>query len=88
MGHAHFWETLSRQLENKGPDYIKRCTFRSRPLNPGDNVILPASFSRPPTQDVQEVTPSVKDCEEDLKNVREQLCRKPLVDRQTDTSDA
>lgn len=74
MGHASFWNTLSRQLENKGPEFIARCTFRNKPLNTGDNVVLPASFPQLPTQEVQEIVPLVRDCEEDLKNVRERFC--------------
>ena len=87
MDHASFWDTLSRQLQNQGPEYIARCTFRNQPLNLGDNVILPASFSRLPTQEVQVITPSVKVCDEDLKKVRERFCRELSVNRQTDASE-
>jgi len=76
MGHGRFWDTLSQQLQNKGPDYIAKCTFRNKPLNTGDNTILPASFSQLPVQEVQEIVPLVKVCEEDLKNVRERFCCK------------
>jgi len=75
MDHGRFWDTLSRQLENKGPDYIARCTFRNKALNTGDNVILPAKFSQLPIQEVQEMEPLVKDSEGDLGKVRERLCR-------------
>jgi len=69
MAHGHFWDTLSRQLQNRGPDYVAMCTFRNKPLNTGDNVILPATFPQLPVQEVQEVEPLVKVCEEDMKNV-------------------
>ena len=69
MDHGGFWDTLSRQLQNKGPDYIARCTFRNKPLNTGDNVILPASFPQSPVQEIQETAPIVKVREEDLKKV-------------------
>ena len=69
MDHGRFWDTLSRQLQNKGPDYIARCTFRNKPVNTGDNVILPASFPQSPVQEIQETAPIVKVREEDLKNV-------------------
>ena len=69
MKHGSFWDTVSRQLWNKGPDYISRCKLRNKPLNTGDNVIGPASFSRLPVQEVQEAIPLVKGCEEDLANV-------------------
>ena len=88
MDHGRFWDTLSRQLQNKGPDYIARCTFRNRPLNTGDNVILPARFPQLPVQEVQETVPLVKVCEEDLNNVRERFCCGILVGAHADTSDA
>jgi len=77
MDHGRFWNTLSRQLENKGLDYVTRCTFRNKPLYTGDNVILPARFSHLPIQEVQEVQemePLVKGSEKDLEKVRERLC--------------
>ena len=86
MDHGRFWDTLSRQLQNKGQEYISRCTFRNKPLNHGDNVILPASFPQLPTQEVQEA-PLVKVCEEDLKNVRERFCCEFSVNARADTSD-
>jgi hypothetical protein len=70
MDHGRFWDTLSRQLENRGPEYVARCTFREKPLSAGDCVILPASFPQLPVQEIQESAPMVKDREEDLKNVR------------------
>ena len=73
MDHGHFWDTLSRQLENKGPEYVARCAFKEKALNTGDNVILPASFPQLPVQEIQESVPLVRVCEEDLKNVREWL---------------
>lgn len=74
MERAHFWDILSQQLQNKGPDYTERCSFRNAPLDTGDNSILPASFPPQPIQEVQEVLPLVKVREEDLKNVSEQFC--------------
>ena len=71
MGHGRFWDTLSQQLENKGPHYIARCMFRNKPLNTGDNVILPASFAQLSVQEIQESVPLVNVCEEGLENVRE-----------------
>lgn len=72
LRHRRFWDTLSQQLQKRGPDYIERCTFRNKPLNTGDNVILPALF--PPlsyqVQDTQAV-PLIKVREEDMKDVRE-----------------
>ena len=84
MDHGRFWDTLSRQLQNKGRDYITRCTFRNKPLDTGDNVILPASFPQLPIQEVQEVAPLIKVCEEDLKNVRDQFCCAIFVDMYAD----
>lgn len=79
MDHGRFWDTLGRQLENKGPDYIARCTFRNKPLDTGDNVILPASFSQLLVQEVQETAPLVNVCEEDLEKVRRRSgCDKPV----------
>ena len=71
LDHGRFWDSLSRQLQQKGPDYIERCTFRNRPLSTGDNVILPAVFPPLPnqTQDIPQAVQFVKVREEDLKNV-------------------
>ncbi|KAH7911824.1 hypothetical protein BJ138DRAFT_1005801 [Hygrophoropsis aurantiaca] len=38
------WDAMGYQLSGKGKEYKRRCKFRNRPVNPGDNVILPASF--------------------------------------------
>lgn len=70
MDRARFWDTLSRQLENKGPEYVARCAFKEKPLSTGDCVILPASFPQLPVQEIQESAPLANDREEDLKNVR------------------
>lgn len=71
LDHGRFWDSLSRQLQQRGPDYIERCTFRNKPLNTGDNVILPAVF--PPLPDLVQDIPSaahlVKVREEDMKDV-------------------
>ena len=71
MNHGRFWDTLSRQLENKGPEYVARCIFMEKSPNSVDGVVLPASFPQLPVQEIQESAPLIKDCEEDLKNVRE-----------------
>ena len=75
MDHGRFWDTLSRQLENKGPDYAARCTVRNRPLSTGDNVVLPAKFSQLSIQEAQETEPLVRDSKEYLEKVRERLRR-------------
>jgi len=75
LGHRQFWDTFSQQLQHRGPDYIKRCTFQNkpRPLSAGISVILPAVF--PPleyqVQDIPCAATLVKDHEEDIKNVSE-----------------
>ena len=65
-----FWDSLSRQLQRRGPDYISRCTHRNEPLSIGDNVILPAQFPPSPYK-VQGFTSLVEVSEEDRKNVSE-----------------
>ena len=74
MDRVRFWDTLSRQLENKGPEYAARCTLGNSPSNAGDSSIPPASFHTLSIEEVQETTPLVKVCEEDLKNVSVQFC--------------
>lgn len=73
LHHGKFWDTLSRQLQRRGSDYVDRCTFRDKPLSAGDNVILPAQF--PPllyqVEDVPQDEPLVKVSEEDMKDVSE-----------------
>ena len=71
--HGGFWDTLSRQLQQQGPEYIKRCTFRSEPLSAGNNVISPATFPSLPylVEDLPPAAPLVKVSEEDMKDVSE-----------------
>lgn len=71
LDHGRFWDSLGRQLQQKGPEYIERCTFRNKPVTTGDNVILPAVFPplSNPVQDVPEAGSLVKVREEDMKNV-------------------
>ncbi|KAF5377280.1 hypothetical protein D9615_006447 [Tricholomella constricta] len=38
------WDSIGRHLGTKGKEYKRRCIHRERPINSGDNVILPASF--------------------------------------------
>ncbi|TDL28963.1 hypothetical protein BD410DRAFT_818373 [Rickenella mellea] len=47
-----FWESMGRQLAAKGAEYRKRCTYKNRPIVPGDNVYLPASWPDPLPVDV------------------------------------
>ncbi|KAI0757678.1 hypothetical protein C8Q80DRAFT_1134850 [Daedaleopsis nitida] len=42
-----FWDCMSRQLERRGAEYRKRCTFRNPPVNRGDKVYTPASWPPP-----------------------------------------
>lgn len=69
--NGRFWDALSKQLQNKGPDYVARCTFMNEPSDAGKNVIPPASFPRQFFQEIQEISPMAKVSEEDLKNVCE-----------------
>lgn len=66
-----FWDGLSWQLQRRGPEYVRRCTFRNVPLSASDNVILPAMF--PPLlyeiRDIPQAGPSDNASEEDLKDV-------------------
>ncbi|KAH7926210.1 hypothetical protein BV22DRAFT_1063475 [Leucogyrophana mollusca] len=41
---GRFWDAMGHQLSGKGKEYKRRCIFRNRPVNPGDNVVLPATF--------------------------------------------
>lgn len=51
--HAQFdnrlWDSVGYQLGRRGKEYRRRCTFRSRPHNKGDNVFMPACFPPPDT---------------------------------------
>ena len=73
LRRGRFWDGLSQQLQQWGPGYIERCTFRNKPLSAGDNVISPALF--PPLShqayNVPQATPLIKVCEEDMKDVSE-----------------
>ena len=76
LDHGRFWDSLGWQLQQKGSDYIDRCTFRNKPLSTGDNVILPALFPPLPSsaQDAQQAAHYVEVREEDIKNVSEEDC--------------
>lgn len=69
LDHGGFWDTLSHQLQQGGPQYIERCNFRNKPINLGDNVISPATFPPLPIQDTPPVEPLIKVSEEDIKAV-------------------
>ena len=71
--HAQFWDSLSRQLQRRGQDYIERCTFRNKPLSTGGNVILPAMFPSLPddVQDLPQTEQFVKVSDDDMKDVSE-----------------
>ena len=71
IGHGGFWDTLSQQLQQGGAQYVERCTFRNKPLIPGDNVILPAMFPPLQIQDTPRANPLIKVSEEDIKTVSE-----------------
>jgi len=75
LHHGRFWDSLSQQLQKRGPGYIKRCNFRNKPLSIGGDIILPAVFPSLPYQsrDTLQVTPFVKVREEDLKEVSEMV---------------
>ena len=71
LHHGGFWDSLSQQLQQRGPDYIFRCTFRNAPLSSGDGVILPALFPLSPyqLQDTSQTVPPIKASEEHMKDV-------------------
>ncbi|KAI1785420.1 hypothetical protein LXA43DRAFT_132940 [Ganoderma leucocontextum] len=56
-----FWDCMGRQLERKGMEYKKRCTFRNPPVNPGDNVFMPASWPPPAETPAYESAPAIMD---------------------------
>ncbi|KAI1785582.1 hypothetical protein LXA43DRAFT_1185708 [Ganoderma leucocontextum] len=56
-----FWDCMGRQLERKGMEYKKRCTFRNPPVNPGDNVFMPASWPPPAETPAYEPAPAIMD---------------------------
>ena len=73
LHRRRFWDILSRQLEQRGSEYIGRCTFRNPSLSASDNVVLPALFPLSPYQ-VQGIPPAaqlIKVSEEDIKEVSE-----------------
>ncbi|KAF9642213.1 P-loop containing nucleoside triphosphate hydrolase protein, partial [Thelephora ganbajun] len=75
LHRRRFWDNLSRQLQKRGTNYIERCTFRDEPLGAIDDVIKPALF--PPSthqdQDTSQPAPTVKVCEEDMKEIHSML---------------
>ena len=69
LDHGGFWDTLGQQLQQGGAEYVERCTFRNKPLSPGDNVISPAIFPPLPIQETPHVDPPIKASEEDIETV-------------------
>ena len=72
LGRGRFWDTLSRQLEHRGPDYVERCTFQNGLQSTGDFVtILPVVFPllKHQVQDAPQAAKLDKVREEDIKNV-------------------
>ncbi|RDB28998.1 TPR and ankyrin repeat-containing protein 1 [Hypsizygus marmoreus] len=45
------WDSVGRHLGKRGKEYRRRCLYRKRPVNRGDNVFLPASF--PPLEEIE-----------------------------------
>jgi hypothetical protein len=75
LHRRRFWDILSRQLEQRGSEYIGRCTFRNASLSASDNVILPALFpsSLDQVQHVPQAAQPIKVSEEDIKEVSERV---------------
>ena len=73
LHHEGFWDSLSRQIQQRGPEYIERCTFRNEPPSASDDVVLPAQFPPLPrqVQDVPHAEPLVKVSDEEMKDVSE-----------------
>ncbi|KIJ60081.1 hypothetical protein HYDPIDRAFT_117541, partial [Hydnomerulius pinastri MD-312] len=46
------WDAMGQHLDGKGKEYKRRCIFRNRPVQPGDDIYLPACF--PP--DISEIS--------------------------------
>ncbi|KAI0757677.1 hypothetical protein C8Q80DRAFT_1265551 [Daedaleopsis nitida] len=65
LDRKRFWDCMSRQLERRGPEYRKRCTFRNVPVSPRDKVYSPASW--PPLAELAPLEPvsSVSDMRKD-----------------------
>ncbi|KIJ60100.1 hypothetical protein HYDPIDRAFT_32524 [Hydnomerulius pinastri MD-312] len=41
------WDAMGQHLDGKGKEYKRRCIFRNHPVQPGNDIYLPACF--PPT---------------------------------------
>ena len=70
LGHRRFWDSLGQQLQQRGPGYIQRCTFR----NTGDNAILPAMFFPLPysAQDTPQTVQPAEVSEEGMESASEE----------------
>ena len=73
LDRTRFWDSLSQQLQQRGPDYVKRCTLQDEPLSTCNNAILPMIFPPlpNPAQDVPQATQLIRIHEEDIKDVSE-----------------
>ena len=69
LRHGGFWDNVSRQLQQRGSDYIQRCTFQKKHPSTGDDTMLPAKF--PLFQYIPQAVPLVKITDEDMKDVSE-----------------
>ncbi|KAI0656844.1 hypothetical protein C8Q70DRAFT_1158814, partial [Cubamyces menziesii] len=75
-----FWDCMGRQLERRGAEYRKRCTYRNRPRVSGDNIVMPASWP-PPTEPITFEKPlSLSDMrKEDLEELHSLLVLEKFV---------
>ncbi|KAH9855762.1 hypothetical protein C2E23DRAFT_548924 [Lenzites betulinus] len=75
-----FWDCMSRQLERKGIEYKKRCTFRNPPLVPGDYVVLPASWPPPAELEILQPASALADLrKEDMEELHSLLVLEKFV---------
>lgn len=70
LQRTRFWDTISRQFQQRGPNYIERCIIQREPhLIAEDDAISPAVFPPLPELDPDTEDLSLSVSEEDMKEV-------------------
>ncbi|KAI0735956.1 P-loop containing nucleoside triphosphate hydrolase protein [Earliella scabrosa] len=79
MDRGRLWDGVARQLGRKGPEYVKRCTYRRKPANDSGDVYIPGSWP-PLEQEHQSAPTSVLDIvKEDLEEMHSLLVLEKFI---------
>ncbi|KAH9919767.1 uncharacterized protein BXZ73DRAFT_104875 [Epithele typhae] len=73
------WSCMSQHIDRRGAEYRKRCTFRNRPVNRGDNVYAPACWPPVEPTPIEPVSGLAEMRKEDLEEIHSLLVLEKFV---------